>query len=150
MLMIVMMFRGKFLSLRKSSPTITAIFSPAMEITSRPVPELRNPISLRAVIFFLVTQWLILPFCITTAALIVPSIDRIGEPTMAVIEWQCVAISSRASSQSSRKVVLQRRSNAGVPLTACSAKSTKSAPSHFARSTAAIIFLVLPFISPIV
>lgn len=69
---------------------------------------------------------------ISAAALIVPSAVRIGRPTMAAMPSQHEAISTRASSQSSRKVVLRSRSKAGVPLTACSAKITRSACCAFA------------------
>ena len=87
---------------------------------------------------------------ISAAALMVPSRVRIGSPTMAAIPSQHDAISTSASSHSSRKVVLRNRSKAGVPLTACSAKITRSARCAFALLIESMIFEVLPSISPIV
>lgn len=84
------------------------------------------------------------------AALMVPEEVRIGSPTMAAMPSQQDAISTSASSQSSRKVVLRSRSKAGVPLTACSAKITRSARWALARWMASMIFEVLPSMSPIV
>ena len=86
----------------------------------------------------------------SAAALIVPLSVRIGRPTMAAIPSQQEAISTRASSHSSRKVVLRNRSKAGVPLTACSAKITRSAFWALARLMASMIFEVLPSMSPMV
>jgi len=45
---------------------------------------------------------------------------------------------------------LRSRSKAGVPLTACSAKITRSARRAFASSIAPTIFAVFPSISPTV
>lgn len=87
---------------------------------------------------------------ISAAALIVPSAVRIGSPTIAAMSSQHDAIWTSASSHSSRNVVLRSRSKAGVPLTACSAKSTRSAPSPLARVMESMIFDVLPSISPTV
>ena len=63
----------------------------------------------------------------SAAALMVPSAVRIGSPTMAAMPSQQEAISTSASSHNSRKVVFRNKSKAGVPLTACSAKITRSA-----------------------
>ncbi len=86
----------------------------------------------------------------SAAALTVPSAVRSGSPTMAAMPSQHDAISTSASSHNSRKVVLRSRSKPGVPLSACSAKITRSAFLAFALWIAPMIFDALPSTSPTV
>ena len=86
----------------------------------------------------------------SAAALMVPSPVSQGSPTMAAMPSQDDAISTSASSHNSRNVVLRNRSNAGVPLIACSAKITRSAPSSLALWMESMILAAFPSTSPIV
>lgn len=85
------------------------------------------------------------PCWMTAAALTVPHSVSTGTPTTAAIRPQCEAISSNASSQSSINVVLHNRSRAGVPLRACSAKTTEIGALGLGPLDGADDFRLVPF-----